>query len=185
MEEAWEDDEEQEETFSDSDEVKDHESCPNILSSVEGGGSLDDSTIFPTTPASKPFVEEPTSSSPSSTANVLKSSNSFMERVNKKSTPRQKDPKNSKRKQAALEIAAVKIQAAVRRWRTIKYVRAFRQQAIVSSTLLQKIIRGFCARIRVKSALLRKRASIAIQKRARGMITRVRSFIFLVPYAPT
>lgn len=86
---------------------------------------------------------------------------------------RQKDPKLKKVRQAVLESAAVKIQANLRRWRTMRYARAFKQQAITSSILLQRIVRGFCARIRVKKALLRKRAAVLIQKRARGMNARV------------
>lgn len=91
----------------------------------------------------------------------------------RKTSVRQKDHKSKKVRQAILDKAAVKIQAHIRRWRTVRSVISFKKQAILSSILLQRIVRGFCARKRVERALLRKRAAILIQKRARGMNARV------------
>jgi hypothetical protein len=183
-EEEAEEEQEQEEDLSEGEEAKDHESSTHLLSATEDGGSLDDDSdmfqqmppvLSPSPPSAAP-AEGPKSSSSPSLGNLLKSSNSFKEKAGRKPTPKQRGHKSGskKLKQAALEKAAVRIQATVRGWRMMRYARAFRQQAIVSSTLLQKIVRGFCARVRVKAALLRKRASTLIQKRTRGMITRVR-----------
>jgi hypothetical protein len=134
----------------------------------------DSGTDQPPSGPATPIPSKPREPQRASISSLLKSSNSFKEKSSQRPSQRQKDHRSKKTKNAALEQAALKIQSHVRRWRTVRLVRAFRERAIASSTIIQTIVRGFCSRIRVKRALLAKRSSIKIQKRARGMISRVR-----------
>ncbi|CAM9224005.1 unnamed protein product, partial [Ectocarpus fasciculatus] len=85
---------------------------------------------------------------------------------------RRKGPPSENEPESVYDYYAVIAQTAIRGWLARRYFAWYKVQVVVASTLMQMIVRGCMARIKVGRLLVNSRAAIVIQRSFRGMSAR-------------
>lgn len=85
---------------------------------------------------------------------------------------RRRGPPSENEPESVYDYYAMIAQTAIRGWLARRYYAWYKVQVVVASTLMQMIVRGCMARIRVGRMLVNSRAAIVIQRSFRGMSAR-------------
>lgn len=85
---------------------------------------------------------------------------------------RRRGPPSENEPESVYDYYAIIAQTAIRGWLARRYYAWYKVQVVVASTLMQMIVRGCMARIRVGRLLVNSRAAVVIQRSFRGMSAR-------------